>query len=148
MITTDYENTYASVAKACRHTADLEKVIEVLSKASKAMTCRDIGLAIWGADYLDNRRYSAHMGQMLKHLRQGKFIRWVEINGEPVEVEYDEYQRDVDDEGNTYYITVRDDEGNKYQMHNPKWRGGYSGGRWVKVKKTVIPRIKVYSLVR
>lgn len=147
MITTNYENTYVSVQKARWDVIDLDLVMEVLSKASAPMSCRDIGLKIWGPTYLNNRRRAAHMGQMLKHLRQGKFIREEEVNGEPVEVEYDEYQRNVDDEGNPYYIVVHDDEGNKYQMHNPKWRG-YNGGRWVKIKKTVTPRIKVYTLAQ
>ena len=145
MITTNYEDTYVSVKAAREDTADLHKVIEVLFAASKPLTCRDIGLKIWGADYLDNRPRAGHMGQMLKHLRKGGFIRMEEVDGEPVEVEYEEYQQDVDEEGNPYYIIVRDDEGNKYQMHNPKWRG-YRGGRWVKIKKTVTPRIKVYTI--
>lgn len=147
MKTNCYEDTYVSVNKARKDVEKLDDVILALEDADRPLTCRDIGLAIWGADYLDNRRYSARMGQMLKHLRRGKFIRVEEVDGEPVEVEYEEYQRDVDDEGNPYYIIVHDDEGNKYQMHNPKWRG-YNGGRWVKIKKTVTPRIKVYTLAQ
>ena len=145
MKTNCFEDTYVSVNKARKDVEKLDDVILALEDADRPLTCAEIGRAIWGADYLDNRRLAARMGQMLKHLRQGKFIRVEEVDGEPVEVEYEEYQRDVDDEGNPYYIIVRDDEGNKYQMHNPKWRG-YRGGRWVKIKKTVTPRIKVYTI--
>lgn len=150
MKTNCFEDTYVSVNKARKDVEKLDDVILALEDADGPLTCREIGLAVFGNDYIQGyhkRSLSCRMGQMLKHLRRGGFIRVEEVNGEPVEVEYDEYQRDVDDEGNPYYIIVHDDEGNKYQMHNPKWRG-YSGGRWVKIKKTVIPRIKVYSLVQ
>lgn len=146
MITTKYENTYVSVQKARWDVVDLESVMEILSKASEPMTCRDIGFAIWGVGYLDNHRRAAHMGQMLKHLRQGGFIRVEEVNGEPIEVKYEKYSS-VDEEGNTRYITVHDDAGNKYQMPNPNY-SGYSHGCWTKVKKIITPVIKVYSLVR
>lgn len=147
MITTNYEDTYVSVQQARWDVIDLGLVMEVLSKASAPMSCRDIGFAIWGVGYLDNRRRAAHMGQMLKHLRQGKFIRMEEVDGEPVEVEYEEYIR-TDDEGNPATIRVHDDAGNEYQMLNPKYRPSYGSGKWQKIKKTVTPRIKVYSLVR
>lgn len=146
IITTDYENTYVSVQKARWDVLYLDRVMEVLSKASAPLSCHDIGFAIWGVDYLGHRRRAAHMGQMLKHLRQGGFIRVEKIAGEPVEVEYDEYQGEYDDEDNPRYIKVHDDEGNTYNMPNPKYRGYYCG-KWVKIKRTVIPTIKVYSLV-
>lgn len=147
MKTNCYEDTYVSVNKARKDVEKLDDVILTLEDADKPLTCRDIGLAIWGADYLDNRRYSARMGQMLKHLRRGGFIRVEEVNGEPVEVEYEEYIRE-DDDGNPATIRVHDDAGNEYQMPNPKYRPSYGGGKWYKLKRTVIPRIKVYSLVQ
>ena len=145
MITTKYEDTYISVKKARDDTADLERVIQILSKASEPMTCHDIGFTFWGVGYLDNRRRSAHLGQILKHLRQGGFIHVDEIDGEPVEVEREEYRRNEDKNGNPRYIKVHDDAGNEYEIPNPKYRG-YSG--WIRYKETIIPRIKVYSLVR
>lgn len=152
MITTDYENTYVSVQKARWEVADLDLVMEILSKASEPMTCHDIGFAIWGAGYLDNHRSAAHMGQMLRHLRQGKFIRMEEVKGEPFEVEYEEWVNNVlpDENGNLPTLKVHDDAGNEYTIPNPKYRGRlyYNGGHFEKVKKTITPRIKVYSLVR
>ena len=147
MITTNYENTYVSVQKARWDVIDLDLVMEVLSKASAPMSCRDIGLKIWGPAYLNNRRRAAHMGQMLRHLLQGSFIRWDEVKGDPIEVEYEKYIRE-DDKGNPPFIKVHDDEGNEYIIHNPKFNGYAAEGRLVKVKKTVIPTTKVYSLVR
>ena len=146
MITTDYENTYVSVQKARWDVLYLDRVMEVLSKASAPLSCHDIGFAIWGVDYLGHRHRAAHMGQMLKHLRQGGFIRVEKIAGEPMEIEVEEYQRECDENGNPRYIKVHDDEGNTYDMPNPKFNG-YSCGKWVKIKRTVIPTTKVYSLV-
>lgn len=147
MITNRYEDLYVSVKTARENTADLHRVIEVLFAASKPLTCHDIGFAIWGPAYLDNRRCAGHMGQMLKHLRKGGFIRMEEVDGEPVEVEYEEYIRE-DDEGNPATIRVHDDAGNEYQMPNPKYRPSYGGGKWYKLKRTVTPRIKVYTLAQ
>lgn len=148
MITTNYENTYVSVNNARKDTADLDKVVEILSKASAPMSCHDIGFAIWGVGYLDNRCRAARMGQMLKHLREGGFIKGEEVKGEPVEIEYEEYVRNVDAKGNLPYIKVHDDEGNTYDMPNPKFDRWTCSSSWQKVKKTVTPTIKVYSLVR
>ena len=147
MITTRYEDTYDSVQQARKFTADLDKVVEVLSKASEPMTCHDIGFSIWGVGYLDNRRRASHMGQILKHLREGGFITVEKrTNGEPIEIEYEKWVN-LDKDGNPPTIKVHDDEGNEYLINNPKY-SGYGGGRIMKVKKTVTPTIKVYSLVR
>lgn len=147
MITTNYENTYVSVNNARKDTADLDEVIKVLSKASAPMSCHDVGFAIWGVDYLDNRRRAAHMGQMLKHLREGGFLKVEEVKGEPIEVEYLKFVR-RDKGGNPSHIRVHDDEGNVYEIRNPKYNGWCETGKWENIKKTVIPRIKVYSLAR
>lgn len=146
MITDKYEDTYISVKKACEDVKNLDDVIFVLEDATAPMSCREIGLKVWGPAYLNNRRLSSKMGQILKHLRWSGNLRIEKVAGEPVEVEYDEYGGEFDDEGNPRYIKVHDDEGNTYNMPNPKYHGYYCG-RWVKVKKTIIPTTKVYSLV-
>ena len=146
MITDKYEDTYISVKKACEDVKNLDDVILVLEDATAPMSCREIGLKVWGPAYLNNRRLSSKMGQILKHLRWSGDLRIEKIAGEPVEIEYEEYQRECDDEGNPRFIKVHDDEGNTYDMPNPKYRG-YRCGRWIKVKRTVIPTTKVYSLV-
>ena len=152
MKTNCFEDTYVSVNKARNDVERLDDVILALEDADKPLTCRDIGLKIWGADYLDNRRLAARMGQMLRHLLQGGFIRWDEIKGEPFEVEYEEWVNNVlpDENGNLPTLKVHDDAGNEYTIPNPKYRGRlyYNGGHFEKVKKTIIPRTKVYSLMQ
>ena len=152
MTTTAYENTYVNVANAKHDTADLAAVVDFLRSQSSPITCKAIGVAIFGKNYTEGymtRHYVNHLSQMLKHLREGGFIRVDKVNGEPIEVESDEYRR-TDDEGNPQFIRVHDDEGNEYQMSNPKydmWRSCRTPGEWVKVKKTIVPKIKVYTWV-
>ena len=154
MIVNAYEETYSSVLVASKHTTDLVPLANLLMKADHSMTCREIGVALFGDDYIKNgdywhdsysRQLTAHLAQMLRHFARGGFVRAEEIDGEPVEVESEEYIRE-DSEGNTAEIHVWDKDGNEYMMPNPKYnpyRGG--AGHWAKVKKTIVPKIKVYT---
>ena len=156
MFINDYENTYVSVKTACENVKDLPALIALMRETRKPMTCREIGVALFGDDYVRNgdywhdsysRQLTAHLAQMLRHFARGGFVRTEKIDGEPVEVESQEYICE-DGEGNTAEIRVWDKDGNEYMMPNPKYnpyRGG--AGRWVKVKKTITPKIKVYTWV-
>lgn len=148
MITTKFEDTYSSVATAKIDTEKLAAVVDFLSKQTEPMTCKEIGVAVFGEDYTDPcmaRSYSSRMGQMLRHLREGGFVVVEERDGnEPIEVEV--LSRITQDGTNTpLTISVHDDEGNTYEIPNPKvnqrdyW--------WGFVKKTIIPKIKVYKWV-
>lgn len=151
MITTKFEDTYTCVYTAKVYTEKLAEVVDFLRAQTAPLTCREIGLAIFGNDYIQGyrqRSLSSHMGQILKHLRQGGFIKVEEVKGEPIEVEREEYVRNADNNGNLPYIKVHDDEGNTYDMPNPKFdRRAYNGGTWQTVKKIVMPTYKVYSWV-
>ena len=152
MITTKFEDTYSCVENAKDTVADLYALTDLLERSNRPKTCREIGLALFGTEYTDRnsrraRGMTAHLSQMLKHLRRGGFIKVEEIKGEPIEVEREEYVR-VDDADNPQFIRVHDDAGNEYQMPNPNynpWRAAKAGGSWQKVKKTVVPTYKVYS---
>ena len=156
MIVNAYEETYSSVMVASEHTADLVPLANLLMRADHPMTCKEIGVALFGDAYVKNgdywhdiqsRKLTAHLSQMLRHFVRGDFIRGDKIDGEPVEVEDQEYICE-DGEGNTAKIRVWDKDGNEYMMPNPKYnprRGEV--GRWVKVKKTIVPKIKVYTWV-
>ena len=161
MKTNAYENTYVSVNNAKKETADLPRLVELLRNATAPMSCKEIGFAMFGDAYayhgnptsndawiqrINRQRLTAHLSQMLRHLVRGRFIRRDEIDGEPVEVEREEYRR-IDDYGNPQYIRVHDDEGNEYQMPNPKYNPCYYKGDWVKVKKTIVPKVRVYTWV-
>lgn len=151
MITTKFEDTYTCVDTAKARTEKLAAVVDFLRAQTAPLTCREIGMAIFGNDYIQGyhkRSLSCRMGQMLKHLRRGGFVKVEEVKGEPIEVEHEEYVRNADNEGNPPYIKVHDDEGNTYDFPNPKFdRTKFYGGVWVTVKKTVIPKVKVYQWV-
>lgn len=151
MITTKFEDTYSCVDTAKAYTEKLAAVVDFLRAQTAPLTCREIGIAVFGNDYIQGyhkRSLSCRMGQMLKHLHRGGFVKVEEVKGEPIEVEHEEYVRNADNEGNPPYIKVHDDEGNTYDMPNPKFdRWAYNGGTWQMVKKIVTPTYKVYSLV-
>lgn len=149
MKVTNYEKTYTSVTRAVNDTEHLEAVVEFMRKQTEPVTCGDIGRAVFKDaydSYYMGKSCKGQMGQMLRHLRKGGFIKVEERKGDPIEIEIETYVH-VDTEGNPQYIRVRDDEGNEYQMPNPKYCPSWCGGRWAKVKKTVTPTIKTYLWV-
>ena len=150
MTTTKFEDTYSCVLTAKATTKKLAAVVGFLSLQTEPLTCKEIGLHVFGKAYTDSyksRSYSAQMGQILKHLWQGGFIAVEERIGEPMTIEVMAWVR-VDDAGVPLTITVHDDEGNTYQIPNPKANQQGTGyGCWKPVKKTIIPKTKVYKWV-
>lgn len=149
MIANTYEKTYVCVRKSEKATEKLDDVVAFLRRADHPMTCKEIGIAVFGEKYASNygsHPYAARLGQMLRHLREGGFVKYAEADGEPVQVTNMEYVR-VDENDNTATIRVHDDEGNTYEIPNPKYTYGRTRGRWVEVTKTITPKIKVWSWV-
>ena len=152
MITTKFEDTYSCVDTAKAYTEKLAEVVNFLRAQTAPLTCREIGIAIFGNDYIQGyckRSLSSRMGQILKHLRIGGFIKVEEVKCEPIEVEHEKYVRN-EDKDNPQFIRVHDDEGNEYKMPNPKfnpWKAAQAGGSWQMVKETFTPTHKVYSWV-
>ena len=151
MITTKFEDMYSCVNDAKASIEELAEIVDFLRAQTAPLTCREIGLAIFGNDYVQGdhkRSLSGRLGQMLKHLCQNGYVKIAKVNGEPIEVEREEYVRDADNNGNRPFIKVHDDEGNTYDMPNPKYdRWACNKGTWQMVKKTVTPTYKVYSWV-
>ena len=144
----DYERTYVCVKNSLNATRQLDRVVEFLQSIPRPVTCREIGLFVWGDAYRDIRTmnsYSAQLGQMLRHLRQGGFIKIGEIDGAPVEVSSWEWVDAPDAPPSK--IKVHDDEGNEYWIANPKYDYRRHGGSYKEVKKTIIPKIKTYLWV-
>lgn len=142
MNTTIYEKTYESVAKAERHTEHLEAVVNFLKSCDGPTTAKEIGIAVFGAKYNDcfySNSLSARLGQMLRHLRDGNFVKSIRVDDEPrqiVETEFVMY----DNNGQPATIRVHDDEGNSYDMPNPNYRyNNRNSGKWVEVKKWIKP---------
>ena len=149
MITANaYERTYCCVSDGLKATRHLDEVVEFIQSMARPVTCHEIGLYVWGDAYKDWRMknsYSAQLGQMLRHLRQGGFVKVDEIDGAPVEVPSWEW---VDAVGAPpSKIKVHDDEGNEYWIANPKYDYRRHGGEYKEVKKTIIPKIKTYLWV-
>jgi len=144
-----YEKTYVSVKNGLAHTEYLDKLVEVMRSNREPMTCADLSHRVfgdrYGSEYV-NKCLSARMGQMLSHLRQGGFIKIDFIDGAPVEVPSWEW---VDVAGAPpAKIRVHDEDGNEYWIDNPKYDCHYRrAGRYEEVKRTIIPKVKVYRWV-
>ena len=150
METTKYERTYKSVKTAIYHTENLDKVIDFLRNAKEPVTCKEIGLAVFGYFYtnkLTKCHYAGQLGQMLKHLAWDGYAKVEVRKGEPIEVETEEYVRGSDKNGNPEYIEVFDVYGNKYKMRNPNYDWRDVRGHFEKKMVTVIPKVKYWSLI-
>lgn len=151
MTTTIYDETYVCTYNAMRATEDISAVVDFLRAQTAPVSCREIGLALYGESYRkdtrEGRHLISHLGQMLTHLRKGAFIKAETRKGTPIEITADEYVSDYE-KTTPQFILVRDDAGNEYQMPNPNfdlWEARRSDGSWQKVKKTIVPTYKVYS---
>ena len=140
-----YEKTYMSVKNGLADTEYLDRLVRIMRDHREPMTCADLGHRVFGDRY--NSEYvgkslSARMGQMLRHLRQGGFIKIDTIDGVPVEVSSWEWVDAPDAPPSK--ICVHDDEGNEYWIANPKYDYRRHGGNYEEVKKTIVPKVKVY----
>lgn len=152
MKVTDYEKTYVSVTNAVNDTQHLDAVVKFLRGQSEPVTCATIGEAVFGDKYHSyymGKSCKGMMGQMLRHLRKGGFIKMEERKGDPIEIEIDGYIVPEDESDEPPMLTVHDERGREFRINNPNynpmntWRRGY----WGRVKKTVIPTTKVYTWV-
>jgi len=148
MIANIYEKTYVSVKNGLADTEYLDRLVRIMYENREPMTCADLGHRVFGDRYGSKgvaRSLSCRMGQMLKHLRQGGFIKIDEIDGAPVEITTWNW---VDPVGAPpKEIRVHDDDGNEYMIPNPKYDYSKYNGSFEPVKQTVIPKIKVYYWV-
>ena len=143
-----YEKTYVSVKNSLADTEYLDRLVRIMRDNREPMTCADLGHRVFGERY-DNKfakkSLSGRMGQMLRHLDKGNFIKIETIDGAPVEVSSWEW---VDAEGAPpSKIKVHDDEGNEYWIANPKYDYRRHGESYKEVKKTIIPKVKTYLWV-
>lgn len=146
MIVNEYEKTYVSVQKALWNIQSLDAVVEFLRKQTSPVSCKEIGTAVFGPDYSRFRTYPTRMGQILRHLRQGNFIKVETHNGDPIEIEVEDYVPYDDENEEPFMLTVHDDKGREYRINNPNYRGRRKY-HWAMVKKTIVPTTKVYTWV-
>jgi len=150
MITTAYERTFETVKHAIDCTREVNEVASFLKEIGKAVTCKEIGIAIYGefsyTKSRKNRSLSSHLGKILSHLEEAGYIKIDKIDGKPFEYEDEVW---VQDEAVHRTITVHDDEGNTYVIPNPKYNPRYlrGNGHYETVTKTMTPKVKVYTWV-
>ncbi len=152
MKVTEYEKTYVSVKNAISATKYVEAVVEFLRKQTAPATCTEIGKGVFGDVYSRScmsKSYAAQMGQVLRHLRKGGFIKVEERKGDPIEIEIEEYIVPEDENGEPPMLTVHDEQGREFRIDNPNYNrmDAWRRGHWGRVKKTVIPTIKTYIWV-
>lgn len=148
MTTNTYEKTYVSVKNAVADTEHLDRLVRIMRNCREPMTCADLGRCMFGESYNTQsmgKSLSGRMGQMLRHLRQGGFIKIEMIDGTPIQVSAWEWVEPVS--APPKKIKVHDDEGNEYLIPNPKYDYRCHGGDYKEVKKTIIPKIKTYLWV-
>lgn len=150
MIANTYEKTYVSVKNAVHDTEYLDKLVSILRSNREPMTCADLGYRVfgdrYGSEYM-GKCLSARMGQMLKHLRQGGFIKINLIEGTPVTITHMGYIEPKGADAEPEFIRVHDDKGREYNMPNPNYRPAWARGTWGEVTETITPKVKTYVWV-
>ena len=165
MVTSKYEDLYVSARNAKIATAYVNKAVELLSGSTLPIMPKEIGVYLFGADYLKpvetciphyqsnhiKASQRATISQIMRHLHKAGLVKREYLDGEPIEIENSEW---VPDEPYTVpeHINVHDDEGNTYQMENPKWdlvkaANARDNGHFERVKKTITPKIKAWLWV-
>ena len=165
MMTSKYENLYVSARNAKDATKYVDEVVELLSRSTLPIMPKEIGVYLFGADYLKpvetripnyQHNYTkasqrAIISQIMRHLHEAGLVKREYLEGEPIEIEDNEW---VPDKPYTVpkYINVHDDEGNTYEIRNPKWdlakaMENHDCGHFVRVKKTITPKIKAWLWV-
>ena len=161
MNATKYEAMYVIANDAIRATSEVDKVIAKLKEAGRPVTCKELGIMVYGDDYKRvpyNERQSyftnmkamsltARINQVLRHVVEAGNVKVGEIKSEPYTYETEEWFI-IDEKGEPETIEVWDANGTKYDMPNPKY-DRYSGrGEYRKVTKTGRKTIRTYLWVK
>lgn len=145
MKTTRYEEMFAAVRSAKWTIEKLDEVIEYL-RANPRSSVADIRKALYkdSADYLKNS-HASHITAMLRTLRGYNIVAVETKQGEPIQIEVEEYAP-IEDEGYPLQIEVTDAKGNKYIIDNPYYNTRQFRYEYRKIKKWITPTINIYSL--
>lgn len=150
MTTNKYEETYYCVREGAAQACYVNDVVKFLKAQAEPVSCATVARAIFGADY-DTERWkrscASRTGQMLKHLCEGGFAKYIEVKEKPIECEIIDWIVDPDENGELPKLKVHDDNGNEYEIDNPKYNVWKRKGHWGKVKQTVIPTTRKYFWV-
>lgn len=147
MKTNSYEDKFVAVRTAYDRVEGLDAMIEYL-RANPRSSVKDIRTALYNdaKDYM-KQSIANHIAGMLKTLRENDLVTVGTKQGDPIQIEVEEYVPS-DEKLPPFQIEVFDAEGNKYMMDNPYYKT-HLHGRYVckKIKKWIIPEIRIYSLI-
>ena len=145
----------------------MDALVELLKNAEKPMTCKEIGIALYGEDYLilpdcyENwmhnmiaREHIGHLGYLLSQLSgNGYIFVKVEKTNIPVTdkkgniVTYRTQELKPSEEPTEpYMITVKDEQGRTYSIRNPHYVP--RPALYETVTKVVFQKIKYYEWKR
>lgn len=152
-----YEETFTNVSDVERSAAKyVNQVVEILREAKDGITCKEIGKAMWGDEYLNgwmSRSYASQLGIILSNLAYGHFIRFEKVEtGEVVTWEEEIWVKgEVKDTNNEpRVIRVHDDAGREYIINNPRYDATKvirTSGHYEIVTKSVKPKVKVWHWI-
>jgi hypothetical protein len=145
MKTTRYEDMFAAVHGAKWTVEKLDEVIEYL-RANPRSSVADIRKALYsdGVDYL-KQSHASHIAGMLRILRNYHVVTVDTKQGEPIQIEVEEYGT-IEEKGHPLQIKVTDAEGNNYMIDNPYYNTHRCHYGYRKIKKWIVPEIRIYSL--
>jgi hypothetical protein len=156
-----YELTYAIATSAINATSEIEKIVEILRKQDKPLTCKQLGELVYGDAYKrtkqtsdwDDYRLNAHareltgrLNQALKHLASYGYIEVETIKSELRTWEEEELVW-IDESNEPQRLEVWDAPGNKYLMDNPKYDRRNGHREWRKVIKSAYSKVNTYKWI-
>ena len=138
IIANEYEIKFATVQKAIKITANINELVAYLKKQTEPQSVAEIGMGLYGKK--NDRHTAAKIAADLRAL--SSLIEISERAEKPIEVEHERFCP-----AQQFVIKVYDNEGNTYEISNPKidpW-----DIKWERktIKKTIIPKTKMYKWV-
>ena len=146
MKTSKYEDTYVATYKAKLAVEHVDEVVDFLRKQGEPVSCKTIGEAVYGEARYNSTYYhqscASTLGQILKHLRKGGFVNYIEVEGAPIKVLVWGYHPNPE-----ATLEVFDREGNRYLIPNPNIKN-CPPQVYGEYEKTIIPKTKLWSWVK
>ena len=161
METTIYERLLSSVNTATVHADKMNEVVAYLRQhPTEGVTNKDIGLAIYGEEYVQNptfpknsawnrnaRSLAGHLGALLGHLQHNGYVKRTTVNtNEPVvdrngKIVTTEVIKTVPrtDNNEPYKIKVHDEQGREFYVTNPFYDG--PNYRYVREQQIVYKKV-------
>ena len=152
-----YEETFTNVSEVKRSAAKYaDQVANIVRNAKDGITCKEIGKAIWGDEYLDGwsaRSYASQLGQILSNLAYGHFVKFEKVEtGEVITWEEEIWVREEIKDANNEPKTIRvhDDAGREYVIDNPRYDYRTRirpSGHYETITKFVKPKVQVWHWI-